>query len=793
MNPADRRLAMKVEDHPLEYANFEGIIPAGNYGAGTVEIWDKGKFTPVGDKPADKQIESGKLVFTLQGKRLKGQFALVRMKLEKKSEPWLLLKHEDEYATSGGEEAEAQAKRESAFMNQEKATPAAAPISISIGRLSRLSGANKAPMPNDIMPQLATLAEKLPSGKEWVFEIKWDGIRSLCFLRKGQLSLLSRNGTSLTDQFPELEQATKCLHAEEAILDGEIVVFDEHGRSDFQALQPRIMLNKLKQTRSDAVLVLFDLLYLDGYDLRNVPLADRVRLLGTVVEENSIVRLSTQSQGNGKVLLDFAKKHGLEGIMAKDGHSLYEGRRTTNWRKIKLVQEQDCIICGFTREKRETFASLILGVYRDGELVYAGNVGTGFDSAQQKQLRALMDEHIAKKYPFAIDPRIPGDVTWLQPELVARIKYTQWTKEDRMRGPVFLGLRTDITPQQCIREDSMLDPPAQPLSAPPEIPREEMPVRKKAAQVAVIPEVPKQKDSVELQLGEHSVKLTHLNKIYFPNDKYTKSDLISYYAEIADVILPHLVNRPLALRRYPDGIHKEAFFQKDAERGIPEWLRETGSDGAKYIICKDTAGLYFLVNLGCIDHNPWMSRISSIDSPDYLLIDLDPYQCSYEKVMEAALMTRAVIEDCEMESYPKTSGGDGFHICIPLRHGYTYAQVRSFAELLARAVQERKPDLFTTPRSVQKRQAGKVYFDYLQISKGKTLASVYSARAHDGAPVSTPLQWSEVNKRRTPYNSTIRTLRKRLEKYGDLFLPTLSGKQTLTGPLTRLEKILQSS
>jgi bifunctional non-homologous end joining protein LigD len=303
-------------------------------------------------------------------------------------------------------------------------------------------------MPTGVTPQLATLTEELPSGKEWLFEIKWDGIRSLCFLRKGQIALLSRNGTSLTDQFPELKQAIQCLHAEEAILDGEIVVFDEQGRADFQALQPRIMLNKLKQNRSDAVLILFDLLYFDGYDLRSVPLEERLKLLGTVVEESAFVRLSTHSQGNGKVLLDFAKKHGLEGIMAKNAHGLYEGRRTSSWRKIKLVQEQDCVICGFTMGKREAFASLILGIYRDGELLYIGNVGTGFDIIQQKQLRALMNERLAKTYPFATNPRIPGEVHWIKPELVARIKYTQWTKEDRLRAPVFLGLRTDITPEQ---------------------------------------------------------------------------------------------------------------------------------------------------------------------------------------------------------------------------------------------------------------------------------------------------------------------------------------------------------
>jgi bifunctional non-homologous end joining protein LigD len=674
---------------------------------------------------------------------------------------------------------------------QKKVPSTASPVSISIGRLNRLTGARKAPMPRNIAPQLATPTEDLPSGNNWLYEIKWDGIRCLCFLRKGKLSLISRSGTSLTDQFPELEGATPCLHAEEAILDGEIVVFDDHGRSDFQALQPRIMLNKRKQTRFDAVLILFDLLYNDGYDLRGVPLEERVKLLNTVVEESSIVRLSTHNRGIGKILLDFAKKHGLEGIMAKEALSPYEGRRTNSWRKIKLVQEQDCVICGFTTGRREAFASLILGIYRDSQLVYVGNVGTGFDTAQQKQLRALMDQRTAKSYPFAKNPHIPGKVTWVNPDLVTRIRYTLWTKEDRLRAPVFLGLRTDVTPQQCVREESVVHVPPKRHSTPPEIPREETPGRKQAASVASISEISHQRDSVSLQLGKHSVRLTHLNKIYFPKEKYTKADLISYYADIGEILLPHLADRPLSLRRYPEGIHHKAFFQKDAERSIPEWLRQMGNDEAKYIVCKEIGGLYFLVNLGCIDHNPWMSRISSIESPDYMLIDLDPYQCSYEKVMEAALLTRSILDACELESYPKTSGGDGFHICIPLRHGYTYSQVRGFAELLARAAQNQCPDLFTTPRSVQKRQAGKVYFDYLQISKGKTLASVYSARAHDGAPVSTPLKWSEVRKRRTPYNSTIRTLRKRIDKYGDLFLPTLSSEQTLTEPLAHLEKVLR--
>jgi bifunctional non-homologous end joining protein LigD len=795
MDPTIRRLAMKVEDRPLEYAALEGGIPQGTYGAETVEIWDKGEFTIVGDQPADKQFESGKLVFTLRGNKLRGQFTLTRMKAGKRSEPWLLLKHGDEYATSGGEEVEPGKEQGSESIPPEgshvTSSSFASPVSISIGRLNRLRGAQKAPMPAHIAPQLAMVTEEVPVGNNWLFEIKWDGIRCLCFLRKGKLTLMSRSGTPLTNQFPELEQTIQNLHAEEAILDGEIVVFDEHGRSNFQALQPRIMLTKQKQTRSDGVLILFDLLYFDGYDLRGVSLEERVKLLNTVVEESSVVRLSTHKRGNGEILLDFAKQHGLEGIMAKDARSLYETRRTSSWRKIKLVREQDCVICGFTVGKREAFGSLILGIYRNGDLVFVGNVGTGFDTAQQKRLRTLMDQRTAAKPPFATNPRLPGRVIWVRPELVARIKYTHWTKEDKLRAPVFLGLRTDTTPEQCVREESVLDAQANVPSAPPENHREETPVPTEGATVATVSEIPRQRDSAELRIGERSVKLTNLNKIYFPNDKYTKADLIAYYTEIAEILLPHLAERPLSLRRYPDGIHQKAFFQKDAERGIPEWLRETGSDGTKYIVCKDTAGLYFLVNLGCIDHNPWMSRLASLESPDYLLIDLDPYQCSYEKVMEAALLTRGILDRCELASYPKTSGGDGFHICIPLHHGYTYAQVRRFAELLSLAVQDQQPDLFTTPRSVQKRQAGKVYFDYLQIVKGKTLASVYSVRAHDGAPVSTPLQWSEVHRRRTPYNFTIRTLGKRLDKYGDLFLPTLSCEQTLTGPLTRLEKILQ--
>lgn len=673
--------------------------------------------------------------------------------------------------------------------SSKKVPSSAAPISITVGRLSRLTGARKAPIPTEITPQLATLAEDLPTGRDWLFEIKWDGIRCLSYLRRGELNLVSRNGTSLTEQFPELKEAARSLHAEEAVLDGEIVVFDERGRSDFQALQPRIMSTKGGSASSQAVLILFDLLYFDGYDLRSTPLEDRIRLLSTLVEESPVVRLSSHSR-NGRVLLDFAKKHGLEGILAKDARSHYEGRRSTSWRKVKLVREQDCVICGFTTQKRESFASLILGVYQDQKLVHIGNVGTGFDAEQQQILRAMFDQRLAEQTPFPAIPKIPGKITWLRPELVARIKYTQWTKEDRLRAPVFLGLRNDITPQQCVREESALPPP---VGAIPSYAQENGAAQVvKAAKRSNLAELPPQQpDSVELRLGENSVRLTNLNKMFFPRDKYTKSDLISYYAEMAEVIRPHLEGRPLVLRRYPDGIDGEAFFQKDAELNIPEWLRQTAEDGSKYIVCQDVAGLYFLVNLGCIDHNPWMSRIDSLESPDYMLIDLDPYECSYERVMEAALLTREVLDECELESYPKTSGGDGFHICIPLQHGYNYAHVRGFAEVLAQAVLMKNPDLFTTPRSVEQRQPGRVYFDYLQISKGKTLASVYSVRAHDGAPVSTPLLWSEVNKRRNPYSLTIRSLRKRLDKYGDLFLPTLKGTQSLIGPLSKLEKMLQ--
>jgi bifunctional non-homologous end joining protein LigD len=343
--------------------------------------------------------------------------------------------------------------------SSKKVPSSAAPISITVGRLSRLAGARKAPIPTEITPQLATLSEDLPTGRDWLFEIKWDGIRCLSYLRRGgQLDLVSRNGTSLTEQFPELKQVARSLHAEEAVLDGEIVFFDEHGRSDFQALQPRIMSTKHSSASSQAVLILFDLLYFDGYDLRNTSLEDRVRLLNTLVEESPVVRLSSHSR-NGRVLLDFAKKHGLEGILANDARSHYETRRSTSWRKIKLVREQDCVICGFTTQKRESFASLILGVYQDQKLIYIGNVGTGFDAEQQQILRGMFEQRLEEQTPFAATPKIAGKVTWLRPELVARIKYTQWTKEDRLRAPVFLGLRNDITPQQCVREESALPPP----------------------------------------------------------------------------------------------------------------------------------------------------------------------------------------------------------------------------------------------------------------------------------------------------------------------------------------------
>jgi bifunctional non-homologous end joining protein LigD len=783
LEPLAKHLAMHVEDHPLDYGNFEGNIPKGEYGGGSVMLWDRGTYELLGDTPANAQIERGDFKFRLHGEKLKGEFALVLMRNRGKGNEWLLIKKRDAEAKPGWNVEDYARSVLTGRSQQEIAEdlPPASDPQPPATNIASLLGAVKSPMPRTIAPMLASIAERPPSGDAWLYEVKWDGVRATCFVEDNQLHLFSRTQKRCDQQYPELSVLPRLLKASTAILDGEIAVLDEKGRSSFSLIQPRISVadpNSIAHlARSTPVtLFLFDLLYLDGYDLRGVPLEKRRELLAQIVTPTERVRLSDSFTANGDAMLKAARAHGLEGILAKRRDSKYEGRRTRDWLKIKVVSTRDFVIGGFTHGERDYFSSLVLGCYENGELVHVGQVGTGFNEKSLKEIYARIEPLVTKKSPFPGGMKALRDVTYVKPEIVAEIKYLEITPDGLLRAPVFMRLRQDKDPKECVREDAA------------EPPSTEAPLIKREP---FFP--PKSPAEVTLDVEGHRLKFTNLNKVFYPGEGIAKRDLINYYDAIANLIVPHLRDRPLSLKRYPNGIAEEFFFQKNAEDKVPEWVRlepifsEHNQDKIHYIICNDRATLLYLANLACIDHNPWMSRLGSLDNPDFALIDLDPTEgCPYHRLVEAAQLVKKTLDKIGLAGYPKTTGGDGMHVYIPLEPIYTYEQVRTFAELLSILVIRENPDLFTTPRTVSRRKKSKVYFDYLQISSAKTIAAPYVLRAYPGAPVSTPLDWTEVKAGLEPSQFNIHNALDRFERVGDLFEPVLTNRQKLE---TALEKV----
>ncbi len=787
LKPGDKRLAVMVEDHPLDYGDFEGNIPAGNYGAGSVMLWDRGIYELLGGKSAAEQLDRGDFKFRLYGQKLQGEFALVRMKNRGKGNEWLLLKKRDPFADPVWDIDNHGASVKTGRTQEEIARemPARAADAGPALDLDKVPGAVAAPMPASIAPMLAELAKSPPRGQGWIYEIKWDGVRALCYLDDGGLRIYSRNGNAMARQYPELSVLPHFVRAHSAVLDGEIAALDEAGRPSFSRIQPRIMASdanaiaQLSRSRP-VVLFVFDLLYLDGYDLRQTPLAERKRLLAAILNPGPVIRRSDHFEGDASGLLEAARAQGLEGLVAKRASSLYEGRRSREWLKIKITRDGEFVLCGFTEGERDYFGALALGIHRRGRLEFAGCVGTGFDRKQMEGIHRLLEPLGPAPCPFAVEPSIPQKVTWVRPEKVCTVRFHSWTDEERLRAPVFVGLRPDIDPRE-----STSDP------APPDSSSEPPP--------AGLPERPPLLDGkrteATLILDGRRLQFRHLDKIYYPREGYPKRDVLNYYDAIASLILPHLKDRPLSLRRYPDGIHNETFFQKDASTGFPAWLRTedvTESDGRKvYALCQDRPSLIYIANLGCIDQNPWMSRVTTLDHPDFMLIDLDPQGCPYSSIVEAALLIRRKLETLGLAGYPKTTGGDGMHIYVPLEPVYSYEQARTFAEILARVVAGERPDLFTTPRPVARREKGKVYFDYLQISRGKTISAPYVLRAHDGAPVATPLDWSELTPSLGPSQFHIRNAVERFRRVGDLFAGVLSRPQRLETAIAKLEALVR--
>ena len=796
LEPLSKNLAVHVEDHPLDYGNFEGNIPKGEYGGGSVMLWDRGVYELLGDATAAAQIERGDLKFRLHGEKLHGEFALVQMRNRGKGNEWLIIKKKDAEAKPGWN-IENHARSVLTGRTQQEIAENLPAVSEPPGARHRpgatITGAIESPMPRSVAPMLATLASHPPAGDAWLYEIKWDGVRAISFIEDNQLRIFSRTGKRCDQQYPELTVLPHFLKASSAIVDGEIAVLDENGRSSFNLIQPRISVgdpNSIAHlARSNPVtMFLFDILYLDGYDLRGVPLHERKRLLEEIFTPSDHIRLSETFAANGAAMLEAARAHGLEGILAKRRDSKYQGRRTQDWLKIKVESRQEFVIGGFTHGERDYFSSLVLGCYEGGKLVHVGQAGTGFNDKSLKEIWSRLQPLVIKKSPFGGPVKALRDVTWVKPELVAEIKFLEITPDGLLRAPVFIGLRSDKDPKECVREIPESEEREE-AEAPSDNPA---PLIKREPLIA-----PKPPAEMIVTIDGHRLKFTNLNKVLFPGEDIAKRDLINYYDAVADLIIPHLRDRPLSLKRYPNGIDHDFFFQKDAEDKVPDWVRlepifsEHNQDKIHYIICNDRATLVYLANLACIDQNPWMSRLGSLDNPDFALIDLDPTEgCPYDQIVEAALIVKKKLDALGLEGYPKTTGGDGMHIYIPLEPVYTYEQVRSFAELLSILTIREKPELFTTPRAVSQRKKGKVYFDYLQISSAKTIAAPYVPRAYPGAPVSTPLAWSEVQKGLDPREFHIRNVLDRFERAGDLFQPVLTNKQKIETALERTSRLI---
>ena len=790
LEPLAKVLAVHVEDHPLDYGNFEGNIPKGEYGGGSVMLWDRGTFDLVGDTPALAQIERGDLKFRLRGDKLRGEFALVHMRNRWKGNEWLLIKKKDADARPGWNVEDHARSVLTGRTQQEIAEnlPAAEAPHSQARSLAKVKGAVESPMPRSVQPMLAALAETPPPGPDWLYEVKWDGVRALCFVENNQLSIYSRNQKRCDQQYPELMVLPRYLKASTAILDGEIAVLDENGRARFSLIQPRIGVSDPNSVahlaRSAPVtLFLFDLLYLDGYDLRGVPIEERKRLLSEILEPSDRIRISDSFAANGQAMLEAARAHGLEGILAKRRGSKYEPRRSRDWVKVKVVTTGDFVIGGFTHGERDYFSSLVLGVYDRGKFVHVGQVGTGFNDKSLKDIFSRIQPLIVEKSPFAGPVKALRDVTWLKPELVAEIKYLEVTPDGLLRAPVFMNLRIDKDPKECVRATELAPDPE--LAPAPALTQSELIVPAKSGA------------ELTVTVDSHRLKFTNLGKVFYPGEGIAKRDVINYYNSVANLIIPHLRDRPLSLKRYPNGIDHDFFFQKDAEDKVPDWVRlepifsEHNQDKIHYIICNDRATLLYLANLACIDQNPWMSRIGSLENPDFALIDLDPTEgCPYDQIVEAAHLVKKTLDALSIAGYPKTTGGDGMHIYIPLEPVYTYEQVRTFAELLSILVIRENPDLFTTPRTVSQRKKGKVYFDYLQISSSKTIAAPYVLRAYPGAPVSTPLDWAEVKKGLAPAQFNIHNAIDRFERAGDLFAPVLTNLQKLEPALDKVSQLV---
>ncbi|MBP6377958.1 MAG: DNA ligase D [Kaistella sp.] len=782
LNPEDKRLAMMVEDHPFAYRTFEGSIPEGNYGAGELEIWDEGTYEPLekvkgktDDLMMQHELHTGSLKFILYGQKLKGEFALVKIKNAESGDPWLLIKHKDKFATDhyDAEENTDADSKVSAYLESKKKSSKVSRSTTAVksykNHAPALSGEKK--LAKYITPMLAGTAAKPFSSPDWAFEIKWDGYRAIADLRKDIL-LYSRNGISYAEKFKKIINSLK-FQEQEMILDGELVAYDNEGKPNFQWLQ-RIG----DHPNLNVIYQVFDLLWLNGHSTENLSLLQRKELLKEALVETDHIKYHDHILEKGEAFFMQVEKLGLEGMIAKRTDSTYSrGTRNGDWLKIKSHQSEEVLICGFTAPKggRKKFGSLILGRYFGAELIFCGHTGTGFSDKMLGELYEKMKPLIVEDSPFKKIPKTNDKATWLKPELIAEIKFTELTSDHIFRHPVFLRLREDLNPEDLnFKKDE----------------------KEKIAEPKPVKRATMKRDNDQLKkFGKQEVKLTNQNKIYFPKDGVAKGDVIAYYQSISKYILPHLKDRPQSMNRFPNGIEGMSFYQKDASDEIPDWIEtqkvfsESTDKYINYILCNDKATMAYLNNLGCIEFNVWTSRKDTTDKPDYLVLDLDPSDNNtFEDVILTAQTVKKVMDKAKVKGYCKTSGSSGIHIYIPAGAQYSFDQVKDFAHVMMQLVQKEIPEITTLERNLQKRDKGKIYLDYLQNRRGQTLASVYSLRPKNDAPVSMPIEWEELKTGLKPTDFNIENALERIEKKGDLFKPVLGKGFDMLKALELLEK-----
>ena len=751
-NRADKRLAVHVEDHPLEYGDFEGVIPDGNYGAGAVIVWDRGRWVPLEDP--DEGMKKGKLLFELHGYKLKGKWTLV--KLKKGEKEWLLIKEKDSFVTTDSSPPLPPESVLSGLTVEElkAGKDRAAPV---VKELQRRKAPRRAVTLDEAGPMLAETREQPFSKAGWLFELKLDGYRVRAGREGGggEARLITRNGHDIAAGFPEIARALAALPYEGFILDGELVVPDQAGRPSFQRLQNRARVNRALDVRraavdSPGVLYVFDLLAFEGYDVRPLPLEKRKALLEQIVPRVGPIKYIEHFEKDGEALYEQVVKLGLEGVVAKKADSTYRAGRSPNWLKVRADRVDEFVVVGFTRPKgsRSGFGALDLGAYEDGKLVYAGRAGSGFTETELKEVTAMLERGV-RPTPAFTGP-VPGGAdghTWVEPTLVAEVRYKEWTNEGLLRQPVFVRFRDDKPVSEIAvrgrgtggegRVDS--DEAARPPSLVPP-PRE--------------------------------VKFSNLDKIFWPEEGYTKGDLIEYYRAVSPWLLPYLKDRPVVLTRYPDGIGGKSFFQKDAPSFVPEWMQleriwsEDTQREISYFVCDNLESLLYIANMASIPLHIWGSRISSLEQPDWCILDLDPKEAPFQHVVTIARATKSLCDDIGLPCFIKTSGSTGLHVLLPLGRQCTYEQARTLGGLLARVIAAELPDIATITRQVERRGA-RVYLDYVQNGHGRLLVAPFSARPLPGAPVSMPLAWSEVTPKLDIRKFTIKTAPVRMKKLAD--------------------------